>query len=618
MTFARTLCEAGGEAGRLIAERDWSATPLGDIAQWPQSLRTALTTILLSPVPIVMLWGEAGVMLYNDAYSVFAGGRHPVLLGSKVREGWPEVAAFNDNVMRVGLAGGTLQYRDQELTLHRHGRPEQVWMDLDYSPVLGEDGRPAGVMAIVMETTARIMADRALTAERDRLTESEARFRNMADHAPVMMWVTDPTGYCVYLNRSWRRFTGQTADEGEGFGWLDATHPDDRSMAEQAFREAVEARAPLRIEYRLRRHDGAYRWCIDAAAPRLSNDGEFLGYVGSVIDIEDRRNAEQSQRESEDRLRALTNTLPAFVWFGAPDGELHYFNDRWYEYSGQTSDQALPNGWVDILHPEDADRVAEAWARARALGTPYETECRYRRRDGAYRWYLARAEPLKAPDGQIAAWVGSSSDIHDHVTAEDQQRLLINELNHRVKNTLATVQALATQSAARGAPVAEFLDVFEGRLQSLSAAHDLLTATHWEGASLADVVDRVTGHWAAEGRLAADGPAVWLTPRQALSIAMALHELSTNALKYGALTAPAGQVTVGWQVSGERLRLHWRERGGPPVRPPERRGFGTRLLERGVGRELGADAMLVFDPDGVRFTLGLPLDARAGGAPRRD
>src|SRR5690606_9550337 len=105
------------------------------------------------PVPMVMLWGELGVMIYNDAYSVFAGHRHPALFGSNVREGWPEVADFNDNVMKVGLGGGTLAYQDQELTLHRKGYPEQVWMNLDYSPVLEEDGKPAGVIAIVIETT---------------------------------------------------------------------------------------------------------------------------------------------------------------------------------------------------------------------------------------------------------------------------------------------------------------------------------------------------------------------------------------------------------------------------------------------------------------------------------
>ena len=132
-----------GEMARLIAAHDWTGS-LGPIAQWPGSLKTTVGLIGNSAVPIVLLWGDDGIMIYNDAYSVFAGGRHPRLLGSKVREGWPEVADFNDNVMRVGLAGGTLAYKDQELTLYRSGKPEQVWMNLDYSPVIDESGRPGG------------------------------------------------------------------------------------------------------------------------------------------------------------------------------------------------------------------------------------------------------------------------------------------------------------------------------------------------------------------------------------------------------------------------------------------------------------------------------------------
>jgi PAS domain S-box-containing protein len=150
-----------GEMASRIRLFDWSSTPLGPVEQWSQTLKAIAGFLLRSEVPIVVLWGADGVMIYNDAYAVFAGGRHPQLLGRKVRDGWPEVAPFNENVMRVGLAGGTLSYKDQELILHRSGRAEQVWMNLDYSPVLDENGRPAGVIAIVIETTERVLADLA-------------------------------------------------------------------------------------------------------------------------------------------------------------------------------------------------------------------------------------------------------------------------------------------------------------------------------------------------------------------------------------------------------------------------------------------------------------------------
>jgi len=159
----------GGEMGRLIADHDWAATPLGPISGWPQSLRAIVAFMIHSPVPLVLLWGEEGTMLYNDGYSVFAAQNHPRLLGSPVRIGWPEVADFNDNVMKVGLAGGTLAYKDHVLRLNRTGCFEDVWLDLDYSPVYDDDGVPAGVLAIVIETTEAVKATNALRASETRL-----------------------------------------------------------------------------------------------------------------------------------------------------------------------------------------------------------------------------------------------------------------------------------------------------------------------------------------------------------------------------------------------------------------------------------------------------------------
>lgn len=163
-----TFLENGGELGALIARRDWSATPLGPIAAWSMSLRNAVAFVVHSPAPLVMLWGDAGTMIYNDGYAKFAADNHPDILGRPVREAWPEVAEFNDHVMKVGLGGGSLAYQDHHLKLNRTGQFEDVWLNLDYSPVFGDDGRPAGVLAIVVETTKLVAAGKALE-------ESEAR-----------------------------------------------------------------------------------------------------------------------------------------------------------------------------------------------------------------------------------------------------------------------------------------------------------------------------------------------------------------------------------------------------------------------------------------------------------
>ena len=213
MVEAPSFAAGGGKMGALLREHDWSRTALGPLETWPQSLRTTVGLILHSVVPIVLLWGEDGIMIYNDAYSIFAGGRHPALFGSKVREGWPEVADFNDNVMKVGLAGGTLAYQDQELTLYRTGRAEQVWMNLDYSPVPDERGNPVGVIAIVVETTARVLAERRQAAERER---QRAIFQQMPGFVGVF---TGPDHIFEYVNDAYvaisgrRAFVGRTVRE---------------------------------------------------------------------------------------------------------------------------------------------------------------------------------------------------------------------------------------------------------------------------------------------------------------------------------------------------------------------------------------------------------------------
>jgi PAS domain S-box-containing protein len=173
----------------LVRQYDWSKTSIGPISTWPQSLRLSVNLVLGSTVPIVMLWGKDGIMIYNDEYSLFAGARHPQLLGSKVLEGWPEVAEFNRNVMEHGLAGKNLEYFNQQLTLYRNGVAEEVWMDLHYSPIADESGRPAGVMAIVFETTEKVLAEKK-QQEAEAITRAERqKLQQLFNSAPAYVAV---------------------------------------------------------------------------------------------------------------------------------------------------------------------------------------------------------------------------------------------------------------------------------------------------------------------------------------------------------------------------------------------------------------------------------------------
>ena len=299
----------GGELGGLIRGFDWAATSLGPISAWPQSLKTVTSMVLLSPVPIVLLWGEDGIMIYNDAYSGFAGGRHPQLLGSKVREGWEEIADFNDNVMKVGLAGGTLAYKDQELTLIRHGRPEPVWMNLDYSPVLDESGQPGGVIAIVVETTDRVLADR-------RLRESEQRFRAL----------TTASSDIVYrMSADWREMRqldgrGVLSDrESPSIAWMDEyLFAEDRPDILAAIDEAMRTKGIFQFEHRVRQADGSTGWTFFRAVPVFDEQGEIAEWFGTATDVTERHRAE-ARREALVRLTEEIQRLddPVDIAFAA-------------------------------------------------------------------------------------------------------------------------------------------------------------------------------------------------------------------------------------------------------------------------------------------------------------
>jgi PAS domain S-box-containing protein len=298
----------GGECGRLIAAFDWADTPLGPIGEWPRSLKTATGILLRSPVPIVMLWGEHGVMIYNDAYSEFAGGRHPGVLGCKVREGWPEVADFNDNVMKVGLSGGTLSYTDQELTLHRNGRPEQVWMNLDYSPVPGDDGEPAGVIAIVVETTKRVLAERRTAGERE-------RFAALFEQAPGFMALLRGSDLVFELaNPAYMQLIGHRDAIGMPVAEVlpEVVEQGFVDMLQRVYRTG-EPFVGRNVEVDLQASPGApvERRVVDFVyQPLLDADGTVTGIFVEGSDVTERARAEALRETQNELLRDAVSNAP--------------------------------------------------------------------------------------------------------------------------------------------------------------------------------------------------------------------------------------------------------------------------------------------------------------------
>jgi len=273
---------------------------------------------------------------------------------------------------------------------------------------------------------------RRATTERRRRSDPDAAsqrsFQALADAAPAILWMTAADGSCTFLSRGWFDLTGQSPEEALGYGWLEAVHPDDRAASSRAFAEAIDGCAAFAIDHRVRRHDGSYRWVVDAGRPRFGQHGEFLGHVGSVIDMHERKLAEQTLQESEERFRQLADAMPQIVWTAGPDGTVEYFNRRWYEHTAALDSTGHGDGWLAVLHPDDRQRCLERWQHSVRTGEVYEIEYRFRfAKSGEYRWHLGRGLPVRDEAGAIVRWFGTSTDIDDHkrvseALAESEER----------------------------------------------------------------------------------------------------------------------------------------------------------------------------------------------------
>ncbi|EJM89168.1 PAS domain S-box [Pseudomonas sp. GM74] len=288
----------GEMAGRIRAF-DWSLTELGPLDSWSRSLSSAVRLMLASPLPMVMLWGQSGYMIYNDAYSKFAGGRHPYLLGSSVELGWPEVAEFNRHVVDTCLAGGTLSYRNKELVLLRDGVPEDVWMDLYYSPVADDDGRPAGVMSMVVETTERVISEQRRQVAEDAYRADNERVR-LALNAGALLgsFVWDIKANVLSGDERYARtFSYPPGQDLQNLSQEIAEsriHPDDRGWVQERVTLSVETGEPYNVEYRIQRPDGSYLWVLASGCCEFNEQGEAFRFPGVLIDIHERKNAEES------------------------------------------------------------------------------------------------------------------------------------------------------------------------------------------------------------------------------------------------------------------------------------------------------------------------------------
>ena len=258
-------------------------------------------------------------------------------------------------------------------------------------------------------------------------------------------------------------------------------------------------------------------------------------------------------------------------------------------------------------HPDDRDRHTQNFRAALAAGADtFEGEYRIVRPSGEERWIFGRGRVVRDANGTPSRYSGVDIDITERKKQEEHLRVVMGELVHRTNNLLAVVQGLAQQTARNSEELGDFVPVFSARLQGLGQSTGLLARGEWRGALLEDLIRSQISPFAAAERFELGGPRVLLTPKAVQNLGLALHELCTNAVKYGALSVPAGRVRVNWEVAGGMLRLAWTERGGPRVQPPRRQGFGRVVSEQVLATALGAEVNTAFAPEGLEWTMALP------------
>jgi PAS domain S-box-containing protein len=537
----------------------------------------------------------------NDRFCLIAGRDRAELLRTDFQAiTHPEDLSADVDQAAALLAGDLDTYSMEKRYVRRNGDP--VWVNLTCSLVRSAGGEPNYFIAVIEDISQR----KASELEQSRLL-------GLIERSADIVSLADTNCRLLYMNRAGREMLGLEDVAIGTVSFADYVTPDCLDVLIGQAMPTAERSGVWRGEMQLTNRKTGHVVDVSRSIFAVRDDAGTLTGFGSIAkDITGLKAAAAAERARADEFHALVDNIPALCWTADADGRDYWFNLRWCEYTGLEPED--PAGWERSHHPDVASAVRDHWRACLQTGEPFEMTFPLRARDGSYRAFLTRIVPIREEGGRIVRWFGSSTDVADQQRHEEHLKLLVNELNHRVKNTLVTVQSMAAQTLRHSGEPQEAFAKFEGRLLSLSAAHNVLTERNWEGANVREVAERALRPFVATAteRVRLQGPDVWLPPQVAVALSLAFHELATNAVKYGALSNAEGRVELEWTLSGAPsvLDVTWTERNGPPVVPPSRRGFGSRLIERNLGREWEGEASLSFEPSGIVCRIRLQLGAR--------
>lgn len=448
--------------------------------------------------------------------------------------------------------------------------------------------------------------------------EGDERLNATYEAATVGIAEVDETGRYARVNDALCRILGRTREQLLAATLFEITHPDDREAEREAYRQQVNGEQPsYATSKRVIRPDGSVAHVEVSSSSVRDNEGRFAYGVRVMKDVTEARRMQRQIAENEQKLRELLTFLPAAIYTTDAEGRITFFNEKAAELAGREPVIGTDSWCVSwkLFWPDGSPMPHDECPMAIALkeNRPvHGGEAIAERPDGTRVPFIPYPTPLRDHDGKLVGAINMLVDISDRKEAEARQKVLIDELNHRVKNSLATVQSLALQTVQHSGDLKQFATTFEARLIALARAHDLLTERNWLGAPLEGLVrDIVAPYGTDDERIQSGGEALDLTPRAALALTMVFSELATNAAKYGSLSRSSGTLSVHWRLStGPQPMLHlsWVERGGPEVQAPTRRGFGTRLIQRCIERDLDGEIDIRFEPAGLQSEIRLPLD----------
>ncbi len=465
----------------------------------------------------------------------------------------------------------------------------------------GVEDQPAGILVGFNDITDRTHAEKALR-------ESEARFRSLftGNMAAMGLWTKD--GGVPDANDTLLNLIGYTREElaAGQISWAELTPAEFAALDQRAVAEVVAKGfcAPYEKEFL---HKDGRRIPILIGGGSLEGGGEIGIFF--VVDLTERKRAEEAARNSLAEFQILADNMAQLAWTCDRLGDVTWYNKRWFDYTGSTFEEMKEWGWRKVQHPDHVDRVVARVTHSQETGEIWEDTFPLRGKDGNYRWFLSRAVPIRDADGNLVRWFGTNTDITNERNAEERQWLLTKELAHRGKNLLAVIQSIASLSLSGTRSLAEARDVLTRRIQALAQSQSALLTTGFEGAAVAEII-RLEFE-AFSNRVKAIGPDVMLNPKVAQTFALVVHELATNATKYGALSVPDGQVSIRWSIEDagaeSRFKFQWLESDGPAVILPTRQGFGRTVLEKAAAEDFGAQPKISFAPAGLTYEIDAPL-----------